>query len=177
MNFLLCQNGIVLFCLNNAQDNERLAVWARGSFDSIICNSFNIRDIHQVSVSEDTLIDIILCCLHWWRKQKRQHNIFLFTLSDANAVFQWSNLVNSRTTLEPPRSSLQGRRLNYPTQVSLSPFSWDFISEGEDLGCPFACIFTTFFCTVSAVILYHIPSRLQIASLASTKTFKELQPS
>lgn len=52
MNFRLSQNAIVHFCVNNAQDNEGLAACARGSFESIICNSFNIKDIHQVSVSK-----------------------------------------------------------------------------------------------------------------------------
>lgn len=55
MSFLLCLNGIVYFCLNKAQDNKRSAVWARGSFNIVICISVKIKSIHKVSVSKDTL--------------------------------------------------------------------------------------------------------------------------
>lgn len=181
MNFLLCQNAIVHICLNNAQDNEGSAAWARGSFDSIIRNSFNIKDIHQVNVSKDTPTDVILCCLHWWRKQRRQQNTFLFTLSSATQVFQWSNLVSSRTILEIPRSELTGQKALL-TQVPLYPDSWDFISEGDDLRCPFAHTFTTSYSFLVLTsnfysLLYHVLSLLWGASLANTKTFKGLQPS
>lgn len=67
----LCLNGIVHFCLNKAQDNKGSTVWTRSSFNVVIHISFKIKGIHKVSVSKDTLTDIILCCLHWWRKQKK----------------------------------------------------------------------------------------------------------
>lgn len=186
MHFLLCQNGIVHFCLNNARDNDGSAVWARGSFDSIVCNSFNIKDIHQVSGSKDTLTDIILWFFTLMDKTKKAPQCIFFYAFQC----QWSlSVIKPGKFQDYPGASqvrvyrAEGLIVEHKFHCSLIP---EISFQKERIrGVPLP-IFLQFFIifwfspgisTVSSAFLYHVPSLLQTGSLASTKTFSGLQAS
>jgi len=184
MNFLLCQNGIVYFCLNNAQDNEGLAVWGGGSFCNIIHNSFNVKDIHQVSLSTDILIDIILWCLHWWRKQKKTtEHIFVYSLQ-----CQWSLSVIKPGEFQDYPGASQVRAYRAEGLITQLKFHCPPVPEisfqKERIWGALLPIFFQFFIlfwvsplisTVSSVFLYHVPSLLQIKWRACVELMEDLR--